>query len=111
MIKNYILIGLISILVCFGIIISVKCKRLEQENLKLKTENTHVVDSIKMEKQLLKEEVELLSKELTVFEHKIDSLKQVKQKVIIEYKTKYIVSENLTESVKTLKENLEWEKY
>ena len=47
----------------------------------------------------------------TVYEHRIDSLKKVKQKIIVKYKTKYVVSENITESVKTLKENLKCETY
>lgn len=111
MIKNYILIGLISILIVFGIVVSIKCKNLEKENLQLKCDYTTVVDSIKMEKQILETRIGFLSEELIVCEHKIDSLKKLKQRVIVEYKTKYIVSENLTEGVKTLKENLRCEKY
>ena len=111
MIKNYILIGLVSILIAFGIVVSIKCKNLEKENLQLKCDYTTAVDSIKMEKQILETRIEFLSEELIVCEYKIDSLKKIKQRVIVEYKTKYIVSENLTEGVKTLKENLRCEKY
>lgn len=108
MIKNYIIGGLISILVIFGILMSVKCSKLERENVKLKTEQNSLVDSIKMENKLLKENINLLNYDLQQSKHKIDSLHKIKQKVV--FKKEYIVSENLTEGVKTLKENLKWEK-
>ena len=104
MIKNYIIGGLISILVVFGIFMSIKCSKLERENIKLKTEQGSLIDSIKMENKLLKEDINLLNYDLQQSKHKIDSLNKVKQTVIV--KKEYIVSENLTEGVKTLKENL-----
>lgn len=104
MIKNYIIGGLISILVIFGIFMSIKCSKLERENIKLKTEQGSLIDSIKMENKLLKEDINLLNYDLQQSKHKIDSLNKVKQTVIV--KKEYIVSENLTEGVKTLKENL-----
>lgn len=108
MIKNYILIGLIFILIVFGFILSVKCSKLERENIKLRIENTTTVDSIKMENEILEKDIETLSEKIINYEYKIDSLKKIKQKVIIKYK--YIVSENLTEGVETLKENLRCER-
>lgn len=108
MIKNYIIGGLISILVVFGIIVSIKCSKLEKENIKLKTEQITIIDSIKIENDLLNKEILLLSDDLDYYKFKVDSLKQIKQRVII--KTEYVVSENLTEGVKILKENLKWEK-
>lgn len=104
MIKNYIIGGLVSILVIFGIFMSIKCSKLERENIKLKTEQSSLIDSIKMENKLLKENINLLNYDLQQSKHKIDSLNKVKQTVIV--KKEYIVSENLTEGVKTLKENL-----
>ena len=104
MIKNYIIGGLISILVVFGIFMSIKCSKLERENIKLKTEQGSLIDSIKMVNKLLKEDINLLNYDLQQSKHKIDSLNKVKQTVIV--KKEYIVSENLTEGVKTLKENL-----
>ena len=104
MIKNYIIGGLVSILVIFGIFMSIKCSKLERENIKLKTEQSSLIDSIKMENKLLKENINLLNYDLQQSKHKIDSLNKVKQKIIV--KKEYIVSENLTEGVKTLKENL-----
>lgn len=87
---------------------SMKCSKLERENIKLKTEHNSLVDSIKMENKLLKENINLLHCDLQQSKHKIDSLNEVKQMIIV--KKEYIVSENLTEGVKTLKENLKWEK-
>lgn len=104
MIKNYIIGGLISILVVFGIFMSIKCSKLERENIKLKTEQGSLIDSIKMENKLLKEDINLLNYDLQQSKHKIDSLNEVKQTIIV--KKEYIISENLTEGVKTLKENL-----
>lgn len=102
--KNYIIIGLISILIVFGITISIKCANLEKENIKLKTEQITIIDSIKVENDLLNKEILLLSNDLDYYKFKVDSLKQIKQRVII--KTEYVVSGNLTEGVKILKENL-----
>lgn len=107
-IVTYIIGFLFSILVVFGILLSIKCSKLERENIKLKTEQNSLVDSIKMENKLLKENINLLNYDLQQSKHKIDSLNEVKQTIIV--KKEYIVSENLTEGVKTLKENLKWEK-
>lgn len=109
MIKNYIFIGLISILVIFGLIVSIKCSNLETENIKLKTEHNNIIDSIKVENEMLETNILLLEEELVKCEHKIDSLKKLKQKVIVKYK--YVVSSNLTEGVGKLKENLKCESY
>lgn len=87
---------------------SIKCSKLERENIKLKTEQGSLIDSIKMENKLLKEDINLLNYDLQQSKHKIDSLNEVKQTIIV--KKEYIISENLTEGVKTLKENLRWEK-
>lgn len=107
--KNYIIIGLISILIVFGIIVSIRCSNLEKENIKLKTETKTIVDSIKIENEVLEKDIEFLKKQLVVNEQTIDSLKTVKQKVIVEYK--YVVSKDITEGVATLKNNLKCEKY
>lgn len=109
MIKNYIIIGLISILVVFGIIVSIKCVNLEKENIKLKSEQTSIVDSIKIENIILEKDIELLKEQIILKENTIDSLKAIKQKVIVEYK--YIISKDISEGVETLKNNLRCEKY
>lgn len=105
MIKKYIVIGLICILIIFGIGVSIKCSKLEKENIKLKTEQFLIIDSIKLENNLLNKEILSLSDDLDYYKFKVDSLKKVKQRVII--KTEYVVSEDITEGVKTLRENLQ----
>lgn len=108
MIKKYIVIGLICILIIFGIGVSIKCSKLEKENIKLKTEQFSIIDSIKLENNLLNKEILSLSDDLDYYKFKVDSLKKIKQRVII--KTEYVVSEDITEGVKTLRENLQWER-
>lgn len=107
--KNYIIIGLISILIVFGITISIKCASLEKENIKLKLEQSSIIDSIKIENEILEKDIDLLKKEITSNENTIDSLKAIKQKVIVEYK--YVVSKDLSEGVEILKNNIRCERY
>ena len=107
--KNYIIIGLISILIVFGIVMTIKCSKLERENIKLKTEQNTIIDSIKIENEILEKDIDLLKKEITSNENTIDSLKAIKQKVIVEYK--YIVSKDLSEGVEILKNNIRCERY
>lgn len=107
--KNYIIIGLISILIVFGITISIKCASLEKENIKLKLEQNSIIDSIKMKNEILEKDIDLLKKEITSNENTIDSLKAIKQKVIVEYK--YVVSKDLSEGVEMLKNNIRCERY
>lgn len=109
MIKNYIITGLISILIVFGIIISIKCSNLEKENIKLKLEQNSIIDSIKIENEIFKKDIELLEKQIISNENTIDSLKTIKQKIIVKYK--YVVSKDLTEGAEILKNNLICEKY
>lgn len=107
-IKNYIILGIVSILIVFGIVMSIKCSKLEKENIKLKVEHTTILDSIKIENEALNKEILLLNDNLANYEHKIDSLKQVKQRVIVQ--KEYIISDNITESVSLLKENIKCER-
>ena len=109
MIKDYIILILVFVLIGFGIIVSIKCSKLEKEVLKLKMEQFSIVDSIKTENNLLNKEILLLSDDLEYYKFKVDSLKSVKQKVVVE--TKYVVSEDLIEGVQTLKDHLKCEKY
>lgn len=109
MIKKYIIVGLVSILIIFGITLSIKCARLEKENIKLKMEQNDIVDSIRFENRSLKENVSILESQVVDYEHKIDSLKKIKQRVIIEYK--YVISKDLIDGVETLKNNIKCEKY
>ena len=109
MIKNYIIVGFISILVAISIILSIKCNKLEDQILEFKAQSTIVVDSIAVENQKLEIRIQHLNSDLLYYKQKIDSLNNVKQKIIIQ--TEYIVSENLIEGTQLLKENLRWERY
>lgn len=109
MIKKYIIVGLVSILIIFGITLSIKYARLEKENIKLKMEQNDIVDSIRFENRSLKENVSILESQVVDYEHKIDSLKKIKQRVVIEYK--YVISKDLIDGVETLKNNIKCEKY
>lgn len=109
MIKNYIIIGLVSILIAFSISLSIKCSKLEKENTTLKIENRTLLDSIKIENEILNKKIILLSDDLKYYQYKVDSLKDIKQKVIV--RTEYIVSDNIIDGVQLLKENLKCEKY
>lgn len=108
MIKNYIIAGLISILIVFGIIVSIKCSKLEKENIKLKIENGNIADSIKIENEILHQKISLLSNDLEYYKHQIDSLNNIKQRVIV--KSEYIISNDLIDGAKLLKENLRCER-
>lgn len=105
-IKNWIILGLVSILIGFNIILSIKLSKQMQLNIEL--QNTTIIDSIKIENNVLKLEIETLQKDLEIKKHTVDSLQNVKQKIIVE--TKYVISNNITEGVMILKENLKWEK-
>ena len=72
-------------------------------------EQNDIVDSIRFENRSLKENVSILESQVVDYEHKIDSLKKIKQRVIIEYK--YVISKDLIDGVETLKNNIKCEKY
>ena len=107
--KKYLITGLISILIVFCIISTMRCSRLERENISLKIEQTTTIDSIKIENQILNKELLILCQDLEIYKHKVDSLNAVKQKVIVE--TRYIVSDDIVECIEQLKDNLKWERY
>lgn len=106
--KRVLIAILILIPILYGIKLYNKCSRLEQENTKLKLEQDIVRDIIEKENKLLHDNILILEDEISYYRCKIDSLEKVKQKVI---KTEYIVSENITEGVALLRENLKCEKY
>lgn len=108
-IKIIVVLGLLLVLIGFGITMSVKCSKLERENTRLRLEQSDIVDSIKTENESLNLEILYLFDELDYYKFQVDSLKHIKREIII--KSEYIVSEDITESVKLLKENLKWERY
>lgn len=98
----------VCVLIIFGITVSIKCSKLEKENIKLKIENNSIADSIKIENETLNQKVLLLTDDLEYYKYQLDSLNNIKQKVIIKYE--YIVSHDLLDGVELLKENLKCEK-
>lgn len=86
---------------------SIKYSKLKRENADLKLEYTTILNPIKTENKLLNEEVLLLKDDIVYYEHKIDSLNRIKQKVIIQYE--YVESKTFSEGVLLLQKNLKWE--
>ena len=86
-----------------------KCSRLERENIELKLGQDVVRDIIEKENKLLQRDILSLEDQVIYYRYQIDSLEKVKQKVIV--KTEYIISEDITEGVALLKENLRCERY
>lgn len=81
-----------------------KCAQLELENAQLKVEHNTLVTSLQCENDLLSAEIEELEELLDSRNYTIDSLKRVKQKVII--KKEFVVSSDITEGVALLQKNL-----
>lgn len=107
-IEKYILIILLVLTVIFGIVMYSKCSKLEHENKVLKLEQL-TINNMELENKVLKENILSLEDKLIYYQQQLDSLETVKQKVIV--RTEYVISENITEGVKLLKENLKCEKY
>lgn len=107
--RNYVIIILIIILGLYGMKMYNKCSRLERENIELKLGQDVVRDIIEEENKLLQSNILSLEDQVIYYRYQIDSLKKVKQKVII--KTEYIISEDIIEGVALLKENLKCERY
>lgn len=107
-VKIYLLLGLVVVLMVFGLMLSFKCARLENENVKMRLEQNIITDSIKTENDNLSKTVKLLSDDLEYYKYKVDSLKAIKQRVVI--KKEIVISNNITGGVKTLKQNLKCEK-
>ena len=88
----------------FGCTLSIRCSKLEQENIKLKLEKESTITSIENENLTSSEKVCQMEGEIEFYKHKVDSLEKVKQKIIIQ--KEYVVSETITEGVTLLKEHL-----
>lgn len=104
--------SLFSILITVIIWLSIAYFQLENENLKLQIEKDYTIEVIKAENKNLENEVIELQNILEEKKITIDSLKTLKQKVIVkkQYIKEYIVSDNIAESTNQLKEHLKWER-
>ena len=102
------ILGLTLLIIILYISSSVRCSKLELENLELKSGKDDLIEMVHKENEILHKHVVQMEEELEKYRNKVDSLERLKQKVII--KTEYIISENITEGVTQLKENLKCEK-
>ena len=57
----------------------------QNKTIKLKIENNSIADSIKIENETLNQKVLLLTDDLEYYKYQLDSLNNIKQKVIIKY--------------------------
>lgn len=94
--------------IIFGITMYNKCSKLERENILLKQEQNALVETLQDENKILTNNVLELQDKIVIFENKIDSLEAIKKKVIV--KTEFVVSNNITEGVLKLKENIRCER-
>lgn len=106
--KDYIIVGLMVVSIIFGITMYNKCSKLERENILLKQEQNALVETLQDENKILTNNVLELQDKIVIFENKIDSLEAIKKKVIV--KTEFVVSNNITEGVLKLKENIRCER-
>ena len=106
--KDYIIVGLMVVSIIFGITMYNKCSKLERENILLKQEQNALVETLQDENKILTNNVLELQDKIVIFENKIDSLEAIKKKVIV--KTEFVVSNNITEGVLKLKENIKCER-
>lgn len=106
------LASLFSILITAIIWLSIAYFQLESENLKLQIEKDYTIEVIKAENKNLESEIIELQNILEEKKITIDSLKALKQKVIVkkQYIKEYVVSDNIAESTNQLKEHLKWER-
>lgn len=105
---KYIIIALISILIIFAIVNQVRYSKLKQEYLTLQLDKKLSSDSLNVQNKILAIKVNELSDSLHVYTNKVDSLKRIKQKIVVIKQFKE--SENISDGVLLLKQNLQCEK-
>lgn len=106
--KRIVISALVLVLIILALWNSYKCAKLELENAQLKIEHNTLVISLQCENDLLNSEIGDLKELLNSRDYTIDSLKRVKQKVIV--KKEFVTSCDITEGVALLQKNLKWEK-
>lgn len=108
-IKTWIIIILAILFVGYSFITTHKYNQLEMELVEYKSKDTVENNQYILENEMLKQEIKILQEDLDICYMVLDSLKHLKQQVVIQETFKE--SENITEGVKTLKDNLKWERY
>lgn len=107
MLKNYIIFILTFIIIVFAIFSSIKYNKIEREYLDLKIQQETENNFLQRQNDSLLLKINQLYETIQISNHKIDSLKILKQQIIVE--KEFVVSENINESVFLLKENLRCE--
>lgn len=96
---------LLLVLLCGGGFYSVKkYSKLENEYALLKHTSSHILDSLNTENQNKNNTIALLEANILVLDKKIDSLERVKK--AINNRNNFIVSNNISNSINLLKQNL-----
>lgn len=105
-IRTLIIIVLIIVFASYCIISTHKYNNLKEEFTEYVSKDT--VDIYALENERLKQKIETLQEDLNICYNTLDSLKHVKQQIIIQETFKE--SDNIIEGVRILKDNLRWER-
>mgnify|MGYP002451666460 FL=1 len=103
--KNWIIVIIIFALIGFSIYSEFRYYNLKQDYIELKYNDLHRIDSLNTSIKENLQRVEILEKNIIILNSKIDSLEKIKKEI---YKAPFTVSTSTGESIKQLKQNLEW---
>lgn len=103
--KNAFLILIIVLLIGFSIYSEFRYYNLKQDYIELKYNDLHKIDSLNTSIKENLQRVEILEENIVILNSKIDSLEKIKKEI---YKSPFTVSTSTGESIKQLKQNLEW---
>ena len=103
--KNWIFVIFFFVLIGFSIYSEFRYYNLKQDYIELKYNDLHRIDSLNTSIKENLQKVEILEKNIVILNSKIDSLEKIKKEI---YKTPFTVSTSTGESIKQLKQNLEW---
>ena len=103
--KNAFLILIIVLLIGFSIYSEFRYYNLKQDYIELKYNDLHKIDSLNTSIKENLQRVKILEKNIVILNSKIDSLEKIKKEI---YKSPFTVSTSTGESIKQLKQNLEW---
>ena len=104
--KNVLYLIISGVLILIIIINGFRYNRISRKLNELKIQSTHQVDSLTYINRELEKQVNGYKQDVIQLEDAIDSLKNVKNKVVIQ-KDYVVVSNSVSEGVEQLKENLE----
>lgn len=102
---KYIIVCLLIVSIGFSIYSEIRYYSLKQDYIELKYNDLHRIDSLNTSIKENLQRVKILEKDIVVLNSKIDSLEKIKKEI---YKSPFTVSTSTGESIKQLKQNLEW---